>query len=190
MDGSMVEPTEKEIDEVADVEATAAQPEEPAAAEAEVDITADLRRLEDELERATDLRLRLAADFDNYRKRVERERADQYHRAQSDLAKQLLNAIDDLDRISEFGEDTPVRAMLEGVQLVEKKFLTILGNAGLEEVMAANQPFDPNTMEAVAVVATEDPAQDGIVSDVFQKGWLFKGQLLRPARVRVMQCGI
>lgn len=155
----------------------------------ERDIDADLQRLQQELERATDLRLRLAAEFDNYRKRVDRERAESYQRAQADLAKRLLEALDDLDRVSEFSADTPTTAMLEGVQLVEKKMLAILGAAGLEEVQAAGQPFDPNEMEAVATVPTEEAAEDEHVSDVFQKGWKFRGQLIRPARVRVKKHG-
>jgi molecular chaperone GrpE len=153
----------------------------------ESEIVADLSRLEKDLERATDMRLRLAAEFDNYRKRVERERADLFERAQGELAKRLLDSIDDLDRVSEFGPETPISAMLEGVQLVERKLLAALGSAGLEEVVAAGRPFDPNEMEAVAAVSTDDPAQDDHVLDVFQKGWRFHGQLIRPARVRVMQ---
>lgn len=192
MDGDMAEQPDSRIDELAEV--TDQDPpvgranEDPAVDDTvEGEIVADLRRLEQDLERATDMRLRLAAEFDNYRKRVERERADLYDRAQAELAKRLLDAIDDLDRVSEFGADTPISAMLEGVQLVEKKLLAALGAAGLEEVAAAGRPFDPNEMEAVASVPTADPAQDELVLDVFQKGWRFHGQLIRPARVRVMQ---
>jgi len=90
--------------------------------------------------------------------------------------------VDDFERIAAIDEETPV---VEGVRLVERKFLQLLQTAGLESVDAEGKAFDPATMEGLATVPTEDPAQDDHVADVFQKGYLFKGQLLRPARVRV-----
>ena len=76
-------------------------------------------------------------------------------------------------------------AVIEGVQLVERKLLRALSSAGLEEVEAEDQRFDPASMEALMTVEAESPAQDETVAAVFQKGYRFKGQLLRPARVQV-----
>lgn len=142
--------------------------------------TETLRR---EVQDLSDRHLRLAAEFDNYRRRVERERQEAWARAQADLAGRLLDVLDDLERVAHHSVgDSP---LLEGVQLVEKKLRTVLDAAGLEQIDAENAGFDPNSMEAVAMVPTEIPEEDDVVSDVFQRGYRFKGQLLRPARVRV-----
>jgi molecular chaperone GrpE len=79
--------------------------------------------------------------------------------------------------------------VVEGVKLVERKLRQALAAAGLETVEADGARFDPNTMEAVAMVAAESAAEDDVVSDVFQRGYTFRGALLRPARVRVKKHG-
>ena len=139
-----------------------------------------------EVQELRERHLRLAAEFDNYRRRVERERADAWGRAQGDLAKHLLDPIDDLERVAHHAAgEVNYQALLEGVQLVEKKLRASLTGAGLEFIDAEGAPFDPNTMEAVATVAADTEEEDDTVSDVFQRGYRFKGTLLRPARVRV-----
>jgi molecular chaperone GrpE len=75
------------------------------------------------------------------------------------------------------------------VQLVERKLRQALETAGLEQVDADGASFDPNSMEAVAMVGTDVHEEDDTVSDVFQKGYFFKGMLIRPARVRVKKHG-
>ena len=149
------------------------------------DIEIDLKELRIDLEKTTDRYLRLAAEFDNYRKRVERERGEMRVRSQAELAAHLLDAIDDLHRVADFEEDTSTAALLDGVRLVEKKLGQALASFGLERVDAAGKVFDPATMEALAAVPAETPQEDDVVADVFQPGYLFKGQLIRPARVRV-----
>jgi molecular chaperone GrpE len=148
-------------------------------------IDADLENLRLDLSKANDRHLRLAAEFDNYRKRIERERTELHARAQAELTARLLEAIDDLERVADFGEDTPVTALLQGVQLVEKKLQTVLTSLGLEALDPKGEVFDPSSMEGLATVEAEHPEEDEVVSDVFQKGYRFKGQLIRPARVRV-----
>lgn len=130
--------------------------------------------------------LRLAAEFDNYRKRTERERSEAWIRAQADLVKKILDPLDDLQRVADFTvESTGVEALLEGVQMVERKLLRALENAGMEVIDATGQPFDPALHEALMAAPTDDPAEDESVGAVFQKGYGFKGILLRPARVQV-----
>lgn len=153
-------------------------------------IEQDLEALQREFSTLSDRHLRLAAEFDNYRKRVERERADAWSRAQAELAGRLLDALDDLERVAQHGESATRESLLEGVQLVERKLRQTLTAAGLELVDAENARFDPNTMEAVAMVSAESHADDDLVSDVFQRGYTFRGTLLRPARVRVRKHGI
>ncbi|HEU5210564.1 MAG TPA: nucleotide exchange factor GrpE [Longimicrobiales bacterium] len=146
-----------------------------------------LEALQAELATLSDRHLRLAAEFDNYRKRTERERADNYTRAQGDLVRRLLEPIDDLERVGDYTDTAAAASILEGIQLVERKLLQSLNTAGLEAIDPAGQVFDPNAMEAIGIVATDDPAQDGLVADVYQKGYRFSGHLVRPARVRVYQ---
>jgi molecular chaperone GrpE len=143
-------------------------------------------RAQRELAALNDRHLRLAAEFDNYRKRTERERSETWSRSQADLAATLLEALDDLQRVGHIDADkTSVAALLEGVQLVERKLQRALGAAGLEEVEAEGRRFDPSTMEALMTVATERAEDDDVVAGVLQKGYRFKGHLLRPARVQV-----
>lgn len=146
-----------------------------------------LEEMQREVSTLTDRHLRLAAEFDNYRKRTERERADLYARAQAELVKRLLDPLDDLERVAHHAEAASTQALLEGVQLVEKKLLQALSAAGLEPVDATDTQFDPTSMEAVGVVPADSPDQDDQVADVFQKGYRFGGVLIRPARVRVRQ---
>lgn len=149
------------------------------------DITSELDNLRRDLQQTNDRYLRLAAEFDNYRKRVERERTDAFARAQGDVVRRVVDVVDDLERVSQFDQATPAAALLEGVRLVEKKLQNVLESLGLETVDAAGAIFDPETMEAIATTAAEHPEEDDVVADVFQRGYRFKGQLLRPARVRV-----
>lgn len=154
-----------------------------------MDVAADsrLEELQREMSALSDRHLRLAAEFDNYRKRTDRERAETAARAQGELVRRLLEALDDLERVADFAETSPSKTLLEGVQLVERKLLHSLGGAGLEMLDPAGQPFDPESMEAIGVVAADGPDADGLVADVFQKGYRFAGALIRPARVRVYQ---
>lgn len=130
--------------------------------------------------------LRLAAEYENYRKRTDRERIELQDRAQAQLMKRLLEPLDDLQRVAHFTADTAtVEALLEGVQLVERNLLRALESAGLEMVAAQGQPFDPALHEALMTVPTEDESEDDSVEAVFQKGYRFRNELLRPARVTV-----
>jgi molecular chaperone GrpE len=152
-------------------------------------VDARLKDLETELSSAKDRHLRLAAEFDNYRKRVARDQADSLARAQTALIARLVDVLDDLDRVAHHSESSNKEALLEGVDLVERKFRQVLESAGLELIDATGGPFDPSTMEAITTVPTESPDEDDHVSDVFQPGYRFQGMLLRPARVVVKKYG-
>jgi molecular chaperone GrpE len=143
-----------------------------------------------ELDAARDRHLRLAAEFDNYRKRMQRELEEARVRAQAQLAEKLLDAVDDLQRIAHFDpETTSARALHEGAEMVERKLLRALEGAGLEPIDSEGRPFDPTVHEAITTVPTDAREEDDTVADVFQKGYRFKGILLRPARVRVKKHG-
>lgn len=148
--------------------------------------TRELSRLQAELGSLNERHLRLAAEFDNYRKRIGREREELRTRAQADLVKRLLEVLDDLQRVAEYDEQAAsVSALLEGVRLVEKKFRHVLESDGLEPIQAQGEFFNPTTMEAIMTVPAEHPEEDEVVADVFQKGYRFHDVLIRPARVRV-----
>lgn len=143
-------------------------------------------QVESELAELRDRHLRLAAEFDNYRKRTDRERAEQSARAQGKLILGLLDALDDLERVADFtAENTTVEALLEGVQMVERKLLRALEVAGLEKIEARGGVFDPELHEALMTAPTDQPEEDDTIGEVFQNGYRFQGQLLRPARVQV-----
>ncbi|HEX7089260.1 MAG TPA: nucleotide exchange factor GrpE [Longimicrobiales bacterium] len=160
---------------------------EAAAGGEEVDgAAAELAALQGELEALNDRHLRLAAEFDNYRKRIERERAELWTRAQAELVKRLLEVLDDLQRVSELdAESATAQSLLEGARLVEKKMRHVLESGGLEPIEAQGEFFNPETMEALLTVPAEHPEEDEVVVQVFQKGYRFKGHLIRPARVQV-----
>ena len=143
-----------------------------------------------ELQALKERHLRLAAEFDNYRKRVERERGESFVRAQAQLAERLLEPLDDLQRIADFDPTTTSpTALHEGAEMVEKKFLRALEAAGLEEIDAAGKDFDPTQHEALTTAPAESEEEDDTVAQVYRKGYRFKGVLLRPAQVVVKKHG-
>ena len=132
--------------------------------------------------------LRLAAEYDNYRKRSMKERQDAGSRAQADLVRQLIEALDDVARFAHVDPaTTDSTTIVQGVDMVEKKLLKALGNAGLEIINPVGETFDPALHEAVATEPTSAKEDDHVVSRVYQPGYVFKSQLLRPARVVVKQ---
>jgi len=146
----------------------------------------DVPALEAELTELKDRYLRLAAEYDNFRKRTAREREDLRTRSQADLARRLLDALDDLGRVAHLDPAATAAAdVIAGVELVERKVLRDLGGAGLEPVSRTDVPFDPEMHEAIATLPTDDERQDHTVAAVFQVGYRFNGMLLRPARVQV-----
>ena len=149
------------------------------------DPVGDLQR-EITLER--DKYLRLAAEFDNFRKRMTRERIEAEARGQGELVRRLLDPLDDVARFAHVDPAvTDSATLVEGVAMVEKKLDKSLRAAGLETVNPAGEKFDPALHEAVATQPTDDPELDHTVAQVYQVGYTFKGQLLRPARVVVRQ---
>jgi molecular chaperone GrpE len=132
--------------------------------------------------------LRLAAEYDNFRKRATRERDEARHRAQGDLVLGLLDALDDLTRFAHLDPaSTDARTVVEGAEMVERKLLKSLSGHGLEIIDPVDHPFDPNVHEAVQTEPALSPEDDHLVSRVFQRGYTFNGRLLRPARVLVKQ---
>ena len=132
--------------------------------------------------------LRLAAEYDNYRKRSVRERQEASVRGQADLLRGMLDALDDLSRFAHVDPaTTDTKTVVDGVAMVERKLLKALGGIGLEIINPVDQTFDPSRMEAIATEPALSREDDHVVAKVYQPGYLFNGQLLRPARVVVKQ---
>ena len=132
--------------------------------------------------------MRLAAEFDNYRKRTAKEAQQARARGQGELIKQLLDSVDDLTRFAHVDPaTTDCSTLVTGVEMVEKNVMKVLTSAGVEVIDPVELPFDPNLHEAVSTQAAETPDEDHMVAQVYQRGYMLNGQLLRPARVVVKQ---
>jgi molecular chaperone GrpE len=143
------------------------------------------RKLENEVAELKDRHLRLAAEFDNYRKRINRERVELSDRAQASFVAKLLDVLDDMDRLVASDPATPLATLREGLSAVDRKLSKELEDAGVERIDPTGEPFDPSQHEAVSTVPAPDPSRDQQVSATFQPGYRFKGVLVRPARVQV-----
>jgi len=127
---------------------------------------------------------RLQAEFDNYRKRINKERTNLFNMAKGELISQVIPVLDDLDRMINYHQESDHQCSVEGVNLIYQKLLKVLNEEGLEEIPSVGEKFNPEVHEAVGVEKT-DKKNDDIVLEEWQKGYLFSGKLLRPSRVKV-----
>ncbi|WP_430731880.1 nucleotide exchange factor GrpE [Thermus thermamylovorans] len=139
-----------------------------------------LKALEGELALLKDRYLRLLADFDNYRKRMEEELRAREREGVLKALRALLPVLDDLDRALEFAGTNP-EGILQGVKAVREGFFRILAGLGIEEVPGEGEAFDPRYHEAIGLL----PGEPGKVARVFQRGFRLGEALVRPARVAV-----
>ena len=139
--------------------------------------------LEQELKTEHDLHLRALADFDNFRRRVNRERAHIGKEALRDFIRSLLDAVDDLERLLEFagGDTSPI---IDAVGAVYRKIMSLLAKNGVRPIESVGQPFDPALHEVVATVAAVDKALGVVVQEV-RRGYVWDGDLLRSTQVVV-----
>lgn len=165
-------------------EAATAPAAEAAAPPADDPATVVLRLLEEQKEKY----LRLAAEYENFRKRTARERLEAERRGQADVVRGLLDALDDLLRFSHVDPAAlDARTLHDGIALVERKLFKSLAGHGLEVLDPAGHAFDPQVHEAVGTQLVSAREEDHLVAQVYQVGYRFHGQLLRPARVVVKQ---
>jgi molecular chaperone GrpE len=176
-------------DDIEIVEVVAGEPEDGAAGEqqeAEGGVQVETAAPQDADQQATLIeRLkRLQAEYENYRKRVERDRVGHREQANATLVLGLLPVLDSFERALRDGSGRGGDEFRSGVELIERQLREVLHRAGLEPLRATGQVFDPEVHEAVA--ATYDPnVAPGKILEVFEQGYRFRGRLLRPARVRV-----
>jgi molecular chaperone GrpE len=146
------------------------------------DLAADVARLEADLAAEHDRLLRTAADLENFRKRVAREREDAARHAAGPVVKDLIPAIDNLERALVAAPDGDPLA--EGVRMVLRQVEEALARHGIEPRSAVGEPFDPALHEALATVPAPDVAPGTVVAQ-HGRAWLHHGRLLRPAMVAV-----
>lgn len=127
----------------------------------------------------------LQADFENYRKRVEKEVQEAVQRGNEQLVACLIGVLDDLESAIQAGETTDNKAaLLEGIRMVHKNLEKLLENEGLERLECVGQAFNPNMHEILAQIPTKDH-QSGTVLEEARKGFMFKGNVLRPSIVKI-----
>ena len=180
-----VDPSAESASETDDtLQEGADQSDAPEQAESE-----DASDLKAEFDSLNDRHLRLAAEFNNFRRRAEQESLGTWGRAQADLVRRFLDVLDDLQRVSGLDpadEATTVESIVEGIDLVERKFLRSLQDAGATVIdPAEGDAFNPEHMEAMMKVPTTDAEKDDAVAMTFQKGYMLDTNLVRPARVSV-----
>lgn len=135
-----------------------------------------------ELAEIRDRYLRLLADFDNYRKRAERERGELGRFALAEPVRDLLPVVDNLARA--LAASGPVEDLRRGVEMTARQLAEVLRRYGVEEITAVGRPFDPHVHEAMATVESDEVDEPTVIEEL-QRGYLLRGRLLRPALVRV-----
>jgi molecular chaperone GrpE len=156
-----------------------------AAVGADAAVQGDPAQLQRERDEYYDALLRKSAEFDNFRKRVERERQAQAESAAANMIEELLPLMDDLERAlkAEAGSES-VEAYRRGVELIQRQLGEILRKRGVRPVEALGQDFDPHYHQAVAHDAVEG-TRDGEIIEEFRRGYLLGDRLLRPSMVKV-----
>jgi molecular chaperone GrpE len=127
---------------------------------------------------------RRQADFDNYRKRIEKERADDWKRANARVIEALIPVVDGFEHALAAHREAEYENYRKGFELIYKQLVDNLTKLGVERVDPLGQPFDPHLHQAVDRTETADK-EDGAILEVFQPGYVFHGRVLRPAMVRV-----
>ena len=180
----MTEKEKKKV-EASGSEETVEKMEEEKQQEGEKDMAAALEEAKSKLLESEDKVLRLAADFENTKKRLEREREMSLKYAEENILRELLPGIDNIERAMDQGRESHnIEGLLEGVELTRDGLLATLEKYGVKAIESIGQTFDPNIHEAIAMEESEEIAPNMVLRE-FQKGYVYKDRLLRPAKVIV-----
>lgn len=148
--------------------------------------TSPLAIARQEVQEAQDRLLRLAADFENQKKRLQREKETSIKYAEESIIREILPSIDNLERA--LGQDQNTadfgKQLLDGVELTIRGLMNSLEKVGLKPLQSVGEPFDPNFHEALAMEASKDVPEQRVILE-FEKGYMLKDRLLRPAKVVV-----
>jgi len=180
--------SEKEQEPTTNASASGAEADANAIANVGASVeTAPVSDVEKLVAEKTDLRntlVRLQADFDNYRKRIERERHQERHRGAETLVEHLLPVLDAFDRAISAHPDAAHDEYRTGFQLIRKQLFDVLAKQGLQKIETDGKRFDPHMHHAIERFETGDEP-DGAILEELQAGYIFHGKVLRPAMVRV-----
>ncbi len=176
--------SESRVEESAsDADATAAETAESAASAQQAP------SLEEEIKAAQDRYLRLAAEFENYKKRVQKDQVEYAKYATERLLRELLPVLDNLQRALQHAQQSGgTNGLIEGVELTCKQYLEVLSRFGVRPIPSVGLPFDPALHQAVATVAPKGQAPNTIVEE-YEKGYFLHDRVLRPATVTVAASG-
>jgi molecular chaperone GrpE len=158
--------------------------EEKAVVESSVREDAEVKKLAADLDDLRQTLLRRQADFDNYRKRIEKERTEDHKRATARVIEGLIPVIDGFEHALAAHREAEYESYRKGFELIYKQLLDNLARLGVVRVDPVGKPFDPHLHQAMDRSETKD-APDGTILEVFQPGYVFHGRVLRPAMVRV-----
>ncbi|MGA8036592.1 MAG: nucleotide exchange factor GrpE [Candidatus Acidiferrales bacterium] len=158
--------------------------EQSSAVESQSPETDQILKLQAEKQELTNTLLRRQADFDNFKKRVEKERSQERHRGAEALVEQLIGVLDAFDRALSGNHDPAFTEYKKGFELIRGQIWNTLSKAGLQRIDAVGKEFDPNLHHAIEKVETADHAEN-VVVDELAPGYLFHGRVLRPAMVRI-----
>jgi molecular chaperone GrpE len=150
-------------------------------------LTDERDKLLNEKQEIYDRLLRNQAEFENARRRAERERSEFIQYAGMEMVRDILPVVDDFERALHSGTalvEGPAKDYLKGIELIYQRLVDRLTKLGLEPIETAGKTFDPNLHQAVERVETKDTPDQAILGE-FQRGYMFKGRLLRPSMVRV-----
>jgi len=145
---------------------------------------AQVARLKAEKDELTKTMMRRQADFENYRKRIERDREEEQRRGVARLLTDLIPVLDAFERALKAHDDPAYEEYRKGLELIYRQMWETLAKHGLERIAAAAAKFDPHFHQAIERVETREHP-DGAILEVFQDGYLFHGRVLRPSIVRV-----
>ena len=148
------------------------------------DLRAKIEQLEADAKEASNHYLRLAADFDNYKKRVRQEQSETIQRANVDLIGKLLPVVDNFHRVIESAPDDVDDAWLQGIKLTLQQLDELLVSQGVSPIESIGTPFDPSLHEAIGHEESNEQPEDTVVSEV-RKGYRLHDRVVRPALVRV-----
>ncbi len=147
-------------------------------------LSAQITRLQAEKAELTQTLVRRQADFENYRKRIERDRDEEHRRGVSRLISDLIPVLDAFERALKAHDNPAYEEYRKGLELIYRQMSDVLAKHGLERIPAAGGTFDPHFHQAIERVDTSDHP-DGAILEVFQDGYMFHGRVLRPSIVRV-----
>ncbi len=162
------------------------QAEETAPLTQEEKLAQELEKAQETIEEQKDKYLRLSAEFDNFRKRTVKEKAELILNGGEKSLRSILPVVDDFERaIKNMETSTDVKALKEGIELIYNKFLATLAQNGVKVIETENQPLDTDYHEAIAVIPAPSEAQKGKILDCVQTGYTMNDKVLRHAKVVV-----